>query len=388
MKGHIRQRSPGHFAIVIDVRDPETGKRKRRWHSLKGTKREAQVECSKLIAAISGGSYVDPSRQTVAQFLDRWLAYKASQLSPRSYERYGEIVRENIAPALGAVRLTVLRSTQIAEAYSSALASGRRDGKGGLSPATVVYMHRVLKQSLAQAVLWHDLARNPTEGIKPPRVERRQMKVYDADATATLIEIARGTSLFIAILLAVTTGMRRGEIAALRWRHIDLARAQISVVENAEQTKHAVRYKPPKTDKGRRPVALSATVVDELRAHRVSQAQELLKLGIRLSDDTFVIAQADSSPYQPRSLTHAFKLFLAEHKLPRIRLHDLRHTHATAMLSACVHPKIVQERLGHSTIAITLDLYSHVLEGMQENAVERVDAALQEALDKRRKKIG
>jgi integrase len=387
MKGHIRQRSPSHWAIILDNRDPATGKRKRKWHSFIGTKREAQVECSKLIAAMSGGTYVDPSRQTVAKFLDKWLAYMASQISPRSHERYTEIVKKNLVPALGGVPLAKLRPSQITDAYSQALASGRRDGKGGLSANTVVYMHRVLKQALGQAVVWQDLARNPADAVKPPKVERKQMKVLDTDAMAAVVETARDTTLFIPILLWITTGMRRGEVAALRWRHIDLDGAQISVIQSAEQTKAGVRYKPPKNGKGRT-VALSATGVQELRGHRAKQAEALLKLGIRLSEDNFVVAQADGSPFQPRSLTHAFELFLSKHNLPQVRLHDLRHTHATAMLKAKVHPKVVQERLGHSTIGITLDTYSHVLEGMQEDAAEIVDAGLQAALNKRRNMIG
>jgi hypothetical protein len=137
MKGHLRERSPGHWAIVIDLHDSETGKRRRKWHSFYGTKRQAQVKCSELIAAISGGTYVDPSRQTVAQFLDRWLTHMATQLSPRSHERYTEIVKKNLVPALGAIALTKLRSAQIEEAYSKALTSGRRDGRGGLSANTV-----------------------------------------------------------------------------------------------------------------------------------------------------------------------------------------------------------------------------------------------------------
>jgi integrase len=387
MKGHIRERSPGRWAIVLDTRDPETGKRNRRWHSFRGTKREAQIECSKLITAISGGTYVDPNRQTVEQFFDRWLIHMATQLSPRSHERYTEIVKKNLTPSLGSIQLTKLRSAQIAQAYSRALASGRRDGRDGLSANTVLYMHRILKQALTQAVLWRELARNEASAVRPPKIERKKMKVLDGDGIATLIETARTTTLFIPVLLAVTTGLRRGELAALRWQHCDLDRAQLSIEESAEQTKAGIRYKPPKSSKGRT-VALPATVVKELRSHRAFQAQTLLKVGIRLSDANFVVAQADGSPFQPRSLTHAFEAFLAKHDLPRVRLHDLRHTHATAMLKDKVHPKVVQERLGHSTIAITLDIYSHVLEGMQEDAAEVVDAALQAALNKRRNKVG
>jgi len=148
MKGHIKERSPGHFAIVLDVPDPETGVRRRRWHSFKGTKREAQVEAARLISAMKGGTYLAPSKTTFAQFLERWLDHAKSQVSPRTHERYCEIVRKNIVPTLGAVFLDKLRPAQISAAYSKALASGRRDGKGGLAPTTVVYMHRLIKQAL------------------------------------------------------------------------------------------------------------------------------------------------------------------------------------------------------------------------------------------------
>ena len=139
MKGHIRERSSGHWAIIIDLRDPSTGKRKRKWHSFRGAKREAQVECARLISEMKGGTYLEPSKTTFAQFLERWLDHVKSQISPRSHERYCEIVRKNIIPALGGVFLNKLRPAQISGAYSKALASGRRDGKGGLAPTTVVY---------------------------------------------------------------------------------------------------------------------------------------------------------------------------------------------------------------------------------------------------------
>src|SRR5262245_49257705 len=142
MKGHIRERSPGHWAIVIDVRDPQAGKRKQRWYSFKGTKRQAQVECARLIFEIQSGTAVDPSRMTMAAFLDRWIEHMQGQVSPRSHERYTEIARKNIAPLLGGLMLTKLRPEQISAAYAKALASGRRDGQGGLSPRTVTHIHR------------------------------------------------------------------------------------------------------------------------------------------------------------------------------------------------------------------------------------------------------
>jgi len=179
MKGHLRERSPGHWAIVLDVRDPQTGKRKRRWHSFTGTKREAQVECSRLITEAQRGIGLEPSKVTLAEFLHRWLAHMRLQVSPRTHERYTELVTKNIIPALGSVTLSRLHAVQISEAYTRALVSGRRDGKGGLSPASVHYQHRVLKKALGQAVKWGLRRGNPLDAVDPPRVERTRMQTYD-----------------------------------------------------------------------------------------------------------------------------------------------------------------------------------------------------------------
>jgi integrase len=385
MRGHVRQRSQGHFAIVIDVRDPQTGARKRRWHSFAGTKRQAQLECARLISELQKGTQIDPTRETVAAFLERWIEHMESQVSPRSHERYAELCRKNLAPLLGGLALTKLQPAQISQAYSKALTSGRRDGQGGLSARTVTHMHRVLREALQQAVRWQLLSRNPADAVKPPKVERQQMSVLDTDATADLIEAARETPLFMPIMLGVRCGLRRGEVVALRWRNVDLERGQISVVASAEQTDRGVREKEPKSGKGRT-IVLSGTEVEELRSHRVRQAQGLLTLGVRLTDDHHVVAREDGQPLQPRSLTHAFVKFVRRHGF-QIRLHDLRHSHATHMLASGVHPKIAQERLGHSSVGITLDLYSHVLPGMQAEAVNRVDAALRDALDRRKEMV-
>ena len=180
MKGHIRERTPGHWAIVLDIHDPETGERKRKWHSFRGTKREAQTECSRLITEFTQGSYVEPSKTTLATFLDKWLERIELNVAPRTYERYAEIARKNLAPLIGQTVLTKLRPETIAAAYAKAFKSGRRDGAGGLSPRTVHHMHRILKQALATAVRWRMLTRNPVDSVDPPKVERRKMTALDA----------------------------------------------------------------------------------------------------------------------------------------------------------------------------------------------------------------
>jgi integrase len=379
MKGHIRERSPGHWAIILDVRDPRTGERKRRWHSFVGTKRQAQIECARLVLETQRGTLVDPTRETVAAFLERWIEHMQGQVSPRSLERYAELCRKNLAPLLGGLALAKLQPAHISQAYAKALASGRRDGKGGLSARTVTHMHRVLREALQQALAWQLLARNPADAVKPPKVERKQLSTYDIQQTAELLEGLRGNRMFIPTVLAGLCGLRRGEIAALQWKHVDIERRQIAVAQSAEQTRAGVRYKPPKSGRART-VAMSDTVTAELRAHRVAQAEGLLSLGVRLSEDTFVVAQADGSPLQPNSLSHEWVRQIGKIALPRIRYHDLRHAHATHLLLSGVHPKVASERLGHSKVGITLDLYSHVLPGMQEDAAARVDDALRIAL--------
>ena len=211
-----------------------------------------------------------------------------------------------------------------------------------------------------------------------PMISRRLPQLLDA---------MRETRMFVPAMLAVLCGLRRGEICALRWEHVDLEACSLSVMQSAEQTESGVRYKEPKSGRGRS-VALSATVADELRQHRMRQAEELLRVGVRQSKETMIVSQFDGSPLQPRSLTHEWMRLISRTTLPRIRFHDLRHAHATHLLASGVHPKVASERLGHSKVGITLDLYSHVLPGMQEDAAARVDEAFRLAQMKRRDEVG
>jgi integrase len=381
MKGHIRQRSPGRWAIVIDCDPAADGKRRQKWTAFACTKRQAQIRCAELIAELQTGGGIDPARVTVAAFLERWLEHMQGQVSPKTHERYTEIAGKNLAPLLGRLVLAKLQPVHISQAYTKALASGRRDGTGGLSPRTVTHMHRVLREALQQAVRWQLLARNPADAVKPPKVERKQMSVLDAAATAELLEAARPHPIFIPILLGVLCGMRRGEIVALRWRSVELDLGQLAVVASTEQTAAGCREKETKSGRARA-IALPAMVIEELRRHRLEQAQRLLQFGIRATTDHHVVTQFDGAPLQPNSLTHAFRDFLEARGLKRIRLHDLRHSHATHMLASGIHPKIASERLGHSKVGITLDLYSHVLPGMQDEAASQVNALISGAIER------
>jgi len=244
------------------------------------------------------------------------------------------------------------------------------------------HIHRILATALGRAVEQQLIARNPCEAFKKrlPKVERREMATLNAEQSARLLNAIRHTRVYWPVLMAVATGMRRGEILALRWRNVDIERGSLRVVESLEQTRAGLRVKAPKGEKARA-ITLPAFAIDELRRLKREQAEELFKLGVRQDGATLLCARADGEPMQPRSLTHEFTRLVGRSKdIPRVRFHDLRHSHATALLTAGVHPKVAQERLGHSTIAVTLDLYSHVTATMQEDAATRLDAAFQGAI--------
>jgi integrase len=242
--------------------------------------------------------------------MTQWLTHIRANVSPKTFEGYTSKIKAGVIPALGRIRLTKLQPITISAAYAEA---SRR-----LSPRSVHHTHRVLSEALLQAVRWRLIPRNPCDDVDPPKVEKPEMKVWDVDSIQRALELARLHRVYMPMLLAVMCGLRRGEIVALRWCNIDLDRAQLSVVETAEQTKGQVRLKPPKTGKGRT-VALPAMVVSELRTHRRRQAEELLRFGVRLNDDAFVCAREDGKMLQPNSLYHSFTQFLAATDLPRIR---------------------------------------------------------------------
>src|SRR6516162_8539808 len=383
MKGHIRERSPGHWAIVLSLTDPATGKRKLKWHSFKGTKRAAQAECARLITVTRDGSYVEPSKLTVSQFFDRWLKHIKANVSPRTHERYQQIATKNIAPLLGAKALSKLQPIDISEAYSKALRSGRRDGQGGLSPRTVHHMHRVLYSALKQAERWKLIVRNPAALLEKrdrPKIEKKPVLTIDAPTTARVFDAARESRLFIPLILGSLCGLRRGEITAIRWKAINLDAGQLAVVASTEQCDTGpVREKEAKSGKSRT-IAIPAMAVVELRRWKLAQAEEMLKLGTKVDDSWRVVTQADGTSPQPRTLTRAVSKFL---KQWGVTLHKLRHSHASHLLAANVHPKVVQERLGHSGIGITMDLYSHLMPNMQTEAAAAVDGAMRAALNSR-----
>ncbi len=405
MKGHLEQHGRNRWSLVVELGRDADGKRVRRRQSFDGGKRGAERELSKLINAVETGTYADPQRMSVGEYLEHWLTHAESTVSVRTYERYRDIVRLHLSPALGTIKLGQLKPMHISSYYSQALKTGRlpshkkrqpgepAEPKRGLSAQTVRHHHRVLHLALKQAVRWQMLASNPADAVTPPRPERRDMTTLDESQTAALLRDLVGTRMYVPVLLAVTTGLRRGELLALRWGDIDLDSGALSVCRSLQLSREkGLLFREPKTAKSRRVVKLLPMAVEALREHRRRQTEcrwALLANGELYEDNDLVICHTKSKagpkpllagrPWRPDTLTSWWEA-LAKSRGLGLRLHDLRHTHATQLMRANVATKVVSERLGHASTSITSDIYSHVMPDTQEAAVEKLDAALSGAL--------
>jgi integrase len=388
MTGHVRRRGKRSWAIVLDIGEDAAGKRLQKWHSIKGTKRQADEELARLLTDLNTGAYVPPKKTTVAEFLERWLTdYAASNTSAKTFERYTGVVRQHLVKAFGSKALVALHPTDIQSYYTRALVEGRADGKeGGLSAQSVLHHHRILHRALQSAVKWRLLVRNPADSVDPPKPPRREVKAFDGDRSAELIDSAIGTRVYMPILLATCTGMRRGEILAFRWADCDMRRAVITVNRSVEETKAGITFKSPKNRRGRE-IEIPAILVDALRDHRRQQETNRVMYGADYETAAdLVCCLPDGSLWKPSAFTSAYRDLLRRRKLPAINFHRLRHSHASQLLRDGVNPKVISERLGHSKVAFTLDVYSHLLPGMQGQAAKSINATLQKALQKRRKK--
>ncbi len=382
MKGHLRERGKGNWWAVVDLGDdPETGKRRQKWLKLASTsKKKAQDELNNLLADIGKGAYVAPSTLTVGEFLERWITSVKPNLAAKTHERYEQVVRLHLIPNLGDIPLGKLGPLQVQQYYAHALASGRMDRRAGnLSPQTVVHHSRILHEAMQTAVKWQLIPRNPCDGAEPPRVVRAEMHILTPEQVGRLLETARESSVYVAIVLAIATGARRGEILALRWTDVDLDAATIAINRALEKTKAGIAYKEPKTARSRRVVSLPAFAVEALRRHRVEQAEQRLRMGPVYEDEGLVCAAATGGPLV-NNLSRDYQLVLAKAGLPRVNFHSLRHAHASMLLSQGVHAKTISDRLGHSGIAITMDLYSHLLPGVGREAATKLDNLLGSAV--------
>lgn len=371
--------------MVIPIGKYANGRQKYKWHGGHKTKKEAQRELARLLNEVHNGTYVEPSRFSVAEYLRHWLeTYARPKVAARTLERYEEIVQNHLIPSLGHYPLAKLQPLHIQTCYKEALESGRRNGKGGLSHQTVLHHHRVLDCALKWAVKWQILARNPADFVDAPKAPHREMKALDQDGTVRLLATAEGTRLYLPVLIAVTTGMRLGEILGLSWDDVDLKSGVLQVRRALQETRAGLSLKEPKTERSRRTINIPTLLVEALVKHKGELAGRKLILGGAWQEHKLVIPGESGSPLSPKVISKAFEHLAQRAGCPEIRFHDLRHSSASQLLGAGVPVGVVSARLGHARTSTTHDIYGHCLPGQQEEAARLVEQGLRAALERQR----
>ncbi|MDQ3691701.1 MAG: site-specific integrase [Chloroflexota bacterium] len=438
MRGSVLKKGARWYVKIELDPDPGTGRRRQKWHSGFRTRRDAERARIDLLSKFDRGEYVEPSRQTVAEFVSDWLAAIEPTVRPSTFDSYRRNLRLHVVAYIGSTRLTKVDAGVLNALYAQLLASGRRrssragagyspvvveralslrDGglsfgataeqlraelpeaahitkdtlasllrrnaaeagenpvSPGLDPRTVNYIHTILHRAFKDAVRWGRLARSPADAADPPRAgQKADVHAWNAPTLTRFLQASQSADdrLHGLWTLLATTGMRRGEALGLRWSDVDLDSGRAGIVQTIIQTGSTVSIGAPKTARGRRPIALDPATVAVLRQHRHRMLQERLLVGPDFNDLGLVFHQPDGSWLRPDAVSEAFLRRVCRYDLPRLTLHGLRHTWATLALERGIHPRVVQERLGHSTIAITLGIYSHVSPTLHDEAAHLV----------------
>ncbi len=365
-EGSIYQRKDGLWVASITWTDP-AGKVHRpcRYRKTRALAREALRD---LERDARRGRKMAGKAETLEEYLTTWLEGSVQQsVRPRVYDGYQSIVTVRIAPHIGRLMLEQVTPPTIQQLYSALAAEG-------LSPRSVINTHRVLRRALQQAVKWDMIARNPCDAVDVPRAPRRETRVLDRDQVQVLLESTAGTRRHALYMIAVTGGLRLGELLGLQWSDIDFAAGRVVVQRTCQHQRGiGLVFAEPKTSKSRRTVHLSHRAIATLKEHRIRQLEERLLIGSEWTDLDMVFPNYTGGMMHPGNVGAPFKKDLTAAGLPEVRFHDLRHTAATLLLSAGTHPKLVSEMIGHSSIAITLDTYSHVIPAMHQEAAATMD---------------
>jgi len=405
MRGHIRKRSEsGGWEYIVDIglaaaqRCQVCGKRfwierkareacpscggalretEERRRTTKGgfrTQKECAAAMNKVLTAVEEKSYTAPTKISLREYLlKEWLPAIKATVRPSTYYSYSQHVECHILPHVGSVKLTDLSGARINALYATLAEKGAKNGKKGLSPLTIHHVHSVLHRACNDAVRWGRLTRNPVDAADPPKARiRAEMKTWSAEQLGAFLASVRDDRLYGLWHVLAMTGMRRGEALGLRWEDVDLANAHLSVRRALIPCAREVVVSEPKTARGRRAIALDAETLEVLKGQAARQLDEQAEWDEAWIDTGLVFTKENGEALHPEDVTRYFRIAVRKALLPKIRLHDLRHTHATLALRAGIHPKVVSERLGHATVSITLDTYSHAIPAMQEEAASLI----------------
>jgi integrase len=332
---------------------------------------KSQRECRDWLKAtnsqIETGLTFKGAQVTLSDYMESWLGITKTAVKPKTYEQYHQIAHQYIIPAMGRMKLKDIRPDQIQTIYTDRL-------KQGSSARLVVMIHAVLHRSLNQAMKLGLIGRNPASAVTRPKLQHKEMQTLDDTQVRNLLLAAKGSRYEALYQLAVATGMRQGELLGLRWSDLDWDNRRLRVQRQLQRIEHqGLVYSEPKTKAGRRGIVLGKSTIEKLRTHNELQQLERHFAGKRWQENDLIFPTTVGTPNEPSNLIKQFKILLKQAGLPDIRFHDLRHTAATLMLQQGIHPKVVQERLGHSNISMTMDIYSHVLPSMQDEAADKID---------------
>ena len=367
-RGYIRKRGVNRWQLVYDVPRGPDGKRQQRYETVRGNKKEAQARLTQLLESLRRGQFIEPSQIAVGEYLTLWMDdYVTVNLKPRTIEGYAAIIRRHIVPILGHIRLRDLAPHQISRFYGDKLRSG-------LTARTVLNFHRMLHRALEHAVDWQLIERNPADRVSLPRPTMTTARSFEAEEIPHLLEAFQSTPYFVPVQLGLYLGLRRGEVLGLRWQDIDFDARVLTV----ERTMHYVPgrgylWGEPKSRGSRRVLSIPETTALVLRAHRERRHAELMQLGIPVLPGDQVVSQADGRLMKPNGLSHGFKRVATRAGFD-LRFHDLRHTHATLLLSAGTPMPVVKDRMGHQSIATTVDTYGHVVASADVEASATFDS--------------
>ena len=371
--GHLRKRigTNGDVSYQLTAegdRDPLTGKRERKYKTVKGTKKQAEAELRKMIAELESGSIITVSSMKLSSWMDTWLNTYLPNIEQTTREGYQEKIDNYIVPALGHLPLKAIKTDNIQKWILDL-------NNRGLSPKTIRNAYNNLNAALKKAVVLRMIPYNPCEGTVLPKLQKYQAQVYDAPTVQEALSAAEDLPTYLIILLGAGAGLRRGEMAALQWKHIDFAKSTISVVQSRVHTKKKVVQKAPKSEAGNRTIKVGPDILADLTEIKAAYDNAVTnKAGYK--NMGYILCKENGEPFHPDSITQKWRRFLAKQKLPHIRVHDLRHTNATTLIAAGVSAKVVQHRLGHANVSITLNTYTHVLPSMDEEAAEKLDNVL------------
>jgi integrase len=372
MRGHVYRRAQT-WTYVVDIGHDATGRRRQTSKGGFPTKKDAQAALNVALNSLQQGTYVEPTAITVDHFLrDRWLPAAKTTIRPTTYSSYEIHVRVYLVPAFGHLRLPQITPLAINAFYGELLKGW--NGRAALSPASVRRIHATLHRALRDAVRWQLIVRNQAGAADPPRAGRPEMKVWTPAQLHIFLTEAADDRFYTLWLFYILTGVRRGEALALRWSDVDLKAGTAAIRRSLVPVNHGLVFGEPKTARGRRLIGLDPALAGALSEHRRSQAKKRLLLGADYQDQDLVFAHHDGRPLHPERVSRWFANVVRMTSAPKIRLHDLRHLHATLALAAGVAPRVLADRLGHSTTAVTTDTYQHVLPDLDHDAARRVAA--------------